>query len=465
MNLAYRYPIIYWNCACLSVDSSAINSADFYNLIEDEVVVLDDEEKKKVANKMDYAKLADALDKFKNVCEIELPDINRSRLSFTPDVENNSILYGLKGITRVTDPVIAEIMNNRPYASLDDFLSKVTKRVVTKDKVINLIKCGAFNKIESKDAAAILNDYIWSICGPKNKLTMQNANMLIDYNLLPLEFMKHCDVYKLTKELRKHRDANKLWYAADNLDIPADKFDAWKELFAEAKGKKCLETSEIVIDGQPHKVIDSAKWDRFYEETMVIVKGYIVSFQKELLDKLNDRLFNDEYYKYCSGDDAQWELDSMNFYFHRHPLDRVIPQMNVHITPIQDIVEGAQDGQFVIKGKVIPKMKLYSIAGTVIDKDKVKGLVTIQCPSGVVNIKIYKDLFATMNNTIGDIDENGDKEIEQDSFFEKGTHLLVTGIQRGATFVPKVYKNSGVKAIMKIVLDDEGDFVELEEKI
>ena len=36
MNLAYKYPIIYWNCACLSVDSSAINGADFYNLVDDD---------------------------------------------------------------------------------------------------------------------------------------------------------------------------------------------------------------------------------------------------------------------------------------------------------------------------------------------------------------------------------------------------------------------------------------------
>ena len=89
---------------------------------------------------MDYAKLAAALDKFRGICKIDLPDVNESRLSFTPDVKTNSILYGLKGISRVTEPVITEIMNNRPFNSLEDFLNKVTKRIVTKDKVINLIK-------------------------------------------------------------------------------------------------------------------------------------------------------------------------------------------------------------------------------------------------------------------------------------------------------------------------------------
>ena len=109
-------------------------------------------------------------------------------------------------------------------------------------------------------------------------------------------------------------------------------------------------------------------------------------------------------------------------------------------------------------------MKLYTIAGTVIDRDRVKALVTLQCPDGVVSLKVYKDLFATFIAVVGQINDDGVKDVEQDSFFEKGTHLLVTGIQRGMTFVPKVYKSTGRKSILKIVLDDNGNFKDLEEK-
>ena len=214
MNLAYRYPIIYWNCACLSVDSSAVSEQDFENLIEDDVITIDDDDegKKKAQNKMDYSKIAAGLDRYKNICNIHLPDINKSKLSFTPNVETNSILYGLKGICKVTEPVISEIMNNRPFSSLEDFLNRVTKRVVTKDKVINLIKCGAFDEIEGKDRAEILKDFIWTVCEPKKRITLQNLNMLIDLELLPSSLEYVSDVYKLTKELRKHRDAEKMWY-------------------------------------------------------------------------------------------------------------------------------------------------------------------------------------------------------------------------------------------------------------
>ncbi len=459
MNLAYHYPIIYWNCACLSVDSSAVNSLDFDNLIEEDIVSADTAEKA-TKSKMDYAKLASALDKFGNICKIELPDINKSKLGFMPDVEHNSILYGLKGITKVTEPVIAEIMMHRPFTSLDDFLNKITKRVVTKDKVINLIKCGAFNALEGKTTEELLRYYIAQVCDMKKNLTMQNANMLIDLYLLPAELSYNMDVYKLTKELRRNRDPQKLWYCADRLDIPMSKIESWRQIFKDSK----VEGKEIVIEGEPRKVIDSNKWDYFYEQQMAPIRNYITKNKAELLEKLNNRLFSDEYQKYCSGDELQWELDSMNFYFRGHPLKKVIKQLPIAVDKVENIVEGAQDGFFFIKGKQIPKMKLYTLAGTVIDKDTTKGLVTIQCPSGVVTLKIYKDLFATLAATIGDVDMEGEKEIEQTGFFDKGNHLLVTGIQRGATFVPKVYKSTGRKSILRIVLDEDGDFVEFEEK-
>jgi len=40
-------------------------------------------------------------------------------------------------------------------------------------------------------------------------------------------------------------------------------------------------------------------------------------------------------------------------------------------------------------------------------------------------------------------------------FFEKGTHLAITGIKRGDMFLPKVYKRTGIHEILKIIV--EGD--------
>ena len=99
------------------------------------------------------------------------------------------------------------------------------------DKVINLIKCGAFNALEGKSTEEVLKEYIGMVCDMKKNLTMQNANMLIDLYLLPQDLAYNMDVYKLTKELRRHRDSNKLWYCADRLDIPMNKLDSWRQIF------------------------------------------------------------------------------------------------------------------------------------------------------------------------------------------------------------------------------------------
>ena len=457
MNLAYYYPIIYWNTACLSVDSSAINASDFYSLIDDEIINLDQVEGKKANNKMDYAKLAAALDSFRGSCKIQLPDINISRLGFTPDVENNTIIYGLKGISRITDPVINVIMENRPFSSFNDFLNKVDSRLVTKDKIVNLIKCGAFDRIEKKDRSEILKDYILSICGAKQRLTLQNANMLIDFGLFPKELEEASETYKITKELRKHRDLNKLWYQGDNINIPTDKVSMWRAIVQ----KSHIPGQSMTLDGIQGKWIDSAKWDRFYDLEMDKLRSYIKTHSSDLLKQMNNKLFMDEWNKYCSGDQLQWELDSLNFYFSGHPLYNFVNRTNLpfEISKLSSIQEGAMDGFFIIKGKQIPRMLLYTIAGTVIDRDKVKGMVTLQTPDGVLNMKVYKDLYSTMVAVIGE------ENVEQDSFFEKGIHLLVTGVQRGSTFIPKVYKSTGHKAIMKINLEvGTNRFVSLEEK-
>ena len=119
--------------------------------MDEGIVEISDEEDLRKQNKTDYAKVANAIDRFKRVMDIRLPDINNSRLGFTPDVDNNCIVYGLKGITRITGPVIQEIMSKRPYVSLQDFVTKITRRIVTKDKIVNLIKSGAFDRIEGKN--------------------------------------------------------------------------------------------------------------------------------------------------------------------------------------------------------------------------------------------------------------------------------------------------------------------------
>ena len=103
MNLCYKFPLIYWNCACLITDSGGIGSGT------------------------NYDKIAQAIGKIKNEehVQVNLPDINTSSYEFKPDAKNNVIWCGLKSLLNVGDDVIERTISMRPYASPKDYLEKV----------------------------------------------------------------------------------------------------------------------------------------------------------------------------------------------------------------------------------------------------------------------------------------------------------------------------------------------------
>lgn len=81
--------------------------------------------------------------------EIKTPDINLSNADFTPLVESKSILYGLNSIKGVGETAIPEIINNRPYNSLEDILNKVSKKAINKRTGLALIKAGALEQFNT----------------------------------------------------------------------------------------------------------------------------------------------------------------------------------------------------------------------------------------------------------------------------------------------------------------------------
>ena len=184
-------------------------------------------------------------------------------------------------------------------------------------------------------------------------------------------------------------------------------------------------------------------------------RAYIKAHHDELLEKLNNNLFNEEYEKYSKGDLLRWELDSISFYYSGHPLSNIAEQLPCEITSVKDLKEDDFDGFWMIKGKRVPKYKIHTILGAVIDKDKTKGLVTLSTVDGIIDVKIYKQQFAKLAHTISDVDEDGNKVILEDSFFEKGTFLLLTGILKNNMFIPKVYKETGFDPILKVILTND----------
>jgi len=276
MNLVRFYPPIFWKTACLSVNAGAINEEDYYNLVNQGIIELSDEDDMRSSKKIQYGKVASAIGKMRGTIKVNQPDINISRMGFTPNVRENEILYGIKGITRLGDAVIHEIILNRPYHSVQDFATKMLdskgKKLISKDRIINLIKAGAFDKVEGKPRETILYEFIDSIVKTKMGLNLNNFLMMIRKDLVPDHLLQENKCYMFTKYIRTMRHNN--WYLIDDVakDYLLERFPANR-----IKNIKNAE-GEIV------NAISETWWDGIYEGFMDTVRAWIKKNHAKLLE-------------------------------------------------------------------------------------------------------------------------------------------------------------------------------------
>jgi DNA polymerase-3 subunit alpha len=110
LNLNHKYNPLYWSTACLSVNAGSTENEQ------------DEDNANKSTN---YGKIAYAIGNIRQMgVKVDLPDINKAGFGFKPDLDNNSILFGLKGMNGIGDEIVHLIIENRPYQSFDDFLAK-----------------------------------------------------------------------------------------------------------------------------------------------------------------------------------------------------------------------------------------------------------------------------------------------------------------------------------------------------
>lgn len=469
MNLAFKYPIIFWNCACLISDSggaqmeeqdndeesiqdndecetSYLSMEDFgAEYVEDEEEDEEDDEetsevkkKKKKQKTTNYGKIATAIGKMRmSGVEVAPPDINKSTYTFSPDVEHNTIRYGLSGISKVGEEVVKNILANRPYSSVEDFTSKVK---VSKPQVINLIKSGAFDSLG--DRFEVMDNYIRSVSDQKKRVTLQNMKMLIDFNLLPPELSFECKVYNFNKYLKKFKDG--IYYIMDENTMR----------FYEANFDM-----DLLIPIEDGFKIKQTSWDNIYQKYMDKVRPYVKSHHDELLNAINTRLMSDLWNKYCEGSLSKWEMDSVSFYSHEHELQN-INEREYGFSDFYKLNENPDIDRIIdIKGKKVPLFKIYRIIGTVLDKDKAKKTVTLLTKSGVVTVKIYGAVFNHYDKQLSERGADGKKHVIERSWFQRGNKIIVTGIRREDSFLAKKYSRTPYHLVELITeIHDDGTF-------
>jgi hypothetical protein len=201
------------------------------------------------------------------------------------------------------------------------------------------------------------------------------------------------------------------------------------------------------------------EWNTIHKKVQDTTRVWIKNNMEDLIEKIFEIEWKEEYDKYASGDILQWELDSLNFYHSGHPLDGL--KCPLEIAKLDELKENDFDGYFNIKGNAIPKMNLKLIMGTVLVANKKSNIVVLSCPDGVMRVKCYKVQYAKYDKVLED--DYGD--VIQESFFEKGSHICVSGFLRDGMFIPKVY-GKGSDPITRLVFNELNmkECIGLEEK-
>lgn len=443
MYIATRWNPIYWNTACLIVNSGSLEEESDFEEDEDTGEVA-----KKKEKTTDYGKIAKALgDIISKGIKVSLVDINKSSYSFEPDADNNVILFGMKALSNVGGPIIDQIIANRPYIGIADFMARCP---LNKSAMFSLIKAGAFDKLEEKWAKElgveprqlVMTYYISKVCEAKKRITLQNFNGLIQHDLIPEELDLQKRVFNFTKYLKANKKVGK-YFVFDNI---------CEEFYSKYFDMDLLE----VINGLT--CIEQTKWEKIYKSTMDKARDWIKENQNEILEKFNTILFKEMWDKYAGKSISAYEMESLCFYYHEHELKDV--KMNKYgIVDFNDLSpEPAIDYFFKRNGRDLPIYKISKIIGTVIGKNDTRSSVTLLTTTGVVNVKFTKEYFAMYNRQLSEKQPDGTKKVVEKGWFTRGVKLLVAGYRRDDTFVAKTYKNNGFHQIYKIVnVTDNGE--------
>ena len=416
LNIYNKYPSLYWNTACLYVNAGAT---------EDKTT--------------DYAKIATAIGQIKSSgINVALPDINRSKFNFSPDIENDRILCGLKGLVNIGDEVVTQIIKNRPYTSIIDFLQKNN---ASKSVMISLIKSGAFDRIEKIPREQIMENYLYSTLPERTRISLQTVPAIINSSIDKTEIQRELRIYEFNRYIKTLKKGQHYILDERAMEFFLDNFDP--KLIDDNEGIKC------------------ALWDKLYDKQMDSLRKWLSDNQNQIKRALNEEAFKEEWEKYAQGTIASWEMDSVSFYHSFHELEKVNTS-DYGIVDFYKLPEYPKVEKFISFGptKKIPIFETSVIAGTILGKDKIKSTISIQTIDGVVYVKFRPEQFAEYDKQISERQTDGTKRVLDRSWFNRGKKILLTGFRRGSEFVPKKYSHTPTEMLYLIDnIDTDGNLV------
>lgn len=419
LNIASKYSLLHWKTACLNVNAGDIN---------------DD-----ISKGTDYGAVAKAIGMMEKGF-VSCPSINFSDIGFKPNMKDNKALYGLGAINGISMDLAREIIKLRPFLSFDDFLKRaVDTKIVAPTKVYNLIKGGCFDEFGNR--VEIMKYYVLSKVKLNEKLTMANFPRLLKSNLIPNTYAKEANLLLLKKEIfiaenkKVELSKTKALY-----EIPASVLDFFEENYFDDF------VDVIAYSDEGKMLICNKDFDKVSKKLIVGLTDYVK--QRETLNNYNSLLLNTEWNKYCAGSVAHWEMESICYYSDIHELEEVDIDRFYNLSNFEDLpsepakikkVNNRTKKEYLVN-------KTYVIAGVVVDKNKNKRIVTISTKTGVVDIKLSKEAYTTFDR----------KTDSDDSWFKRGSIILVNGYRKGENFFAKLDRDSMFTSVVMQIVNNNG---------
>lgn len=405
MNACFQYGTIYWKTACLSVNAG--------------ILVGD------IDKGIDYAAVAKAV---ANMDDLVInPDINQSQKGFYP--VNEKILYGLGSINGVNRSDIKGIIDNRPYKNTQELIDRTE---ISPKKVVALIKSGAFDNINS-DRRELMIEFVSSVIKEKNKLTTSQLSKII--NDVPIEYEKYVKAYMFKGLL-----------FGKNKVIPTPEIE--KEFLTVYY--PMLNTMNIIdsfsYDDNGLINVDKKKFIKWFNKYITPLKDWL---KTDEATKAEAGLRRREFWiENCLGNTQSWEMETLTSYIGEHELNvtNIAERMdisNFSELPKEPVITRISNNGF-------KSYRPSIIMGTVIDKDKKKGITYIIASDGsVVNVRLGKKRYGDYNQKVMQ-GVGEERKCIDDTWFKRGTKLICVGYRRGNDFV--INKNgSGLEyPLMKV---------------
>lgn len=401
--LCVTFGTIFWKTACLLINSGILGNED-------------------TKKSVDYGFIASSIMPMKE--DVLPPSINKSGYVFEPDLNTGKIVYGLKTIVGLGKDTAQKIISSqRPYSSLADFYGRLGHELSHKKNIL-LIKAGCLDEF-GMSRRDLMIEYL-KLAFPVKPITMTQFPIVIEgVGNIP-EYNNEINLYYFRQIV-----VNK------KMQVDKDIFDNWVRWFMEnLKGKVSYK-----FDDNGVLQVDSKSFKKYYDKA-------IKPLQTELKkDKYAEIVANYRRRKVwieeCLGTQEKWEMQSLNLYFGKHELDNINLGQFYNISSFKDLPEEPTWITKKGKRKDFTEPICSDIAGTVVDKNKDKSTITLLTQTGIVYVKIPRGKYVHYDEKI----VSKDGTVLEESWFNKGNILVVTGFRSDEQFMNRKPSNKATSIV------------------